>query len=270
MYSIKAKFAFGCILSFVVFGLILVGQSDALKNPDSVVGVWMLDGDANDSSGNDYHGELTGVPEWVSGKFGMAVDLPGAGDTIQITGFANVVPTEEITIMAWARIDEIKNQDFFSLEPLEVEGGRVTSHMPWDGKVHWQFGTPFTGIFPTSAVSVDDSSVGVWVHWAFIHSVADNFMAVYRNGEEALNQKASKVFMHGEANFHIGGRLGSSFAGAIDDFAIFSSVLDADEISALMNDGIMTHIGGGDGGGGIAVESFGKAATTWAHLKDLE
>jgi hypothetical protein len=44
------------------------------------------------------------------------------------------------------------------------------------------------------------------------------------------------------------------------------SVLGADEISALMNDGIMAHIGGG----GIAVESSGKAATTWAHLKDLE
>jgi hypothetical protein len=34
------------------------------------------------------------------------------------------------------------------------------------------------------------------------------------------------------------------------------------------NDGIMAHIGGGDGG--IAVEPSGKAATTWAHLKVLE
>jgi hypothetical protein len=32
MYSIKAKLVFGCIFSFVVFGLILVGQSDALKD----------------------------------------------------------------------------------------------------------------------------------------------------------------------------------------------------------------------------------------------
>jgi hypothetical protein len=43
-------------------------------------------------------------------------------------------------------------------------------------------------------------------------------------------------------------------------------LLGDDEIMALMNDGIMAHIGGG----GIAVESSGKAATTWAHLKDLE
>ena len=39
MYSIKAKLVLGCIFSFVVFGLILVGQSNALKNPDSVMGV---------------------------------------------------------------------------------------------------------------------------------------------------------------------------------------------------------------------------------------
>jgi hypothetical protein len=51
-----------------------------------------------------------------------------------------------------------------------------------------------------------------------------------------------------------------------DDEIMALSVLGADEISALMNDGIMAHIGGG----GIAVESSGKAATTWAHLKDLE
>ena len=270
MHNIKAKFACGCFFSFVVFGLILVGQSDALKNPDSVVGAWLLDGDANDSSGNDYHGELTGTPEWIAGKFGMAVDLPGAGDTIQITGFGNVIPTEEITIIAWARIDEIRNQDFFSFEPLHVgDQGRVTTHMPWDGKVHWQFGTPFTGIFPTADVGIDDSAVGEWNHWAFIHSVAGNYMAVYRNGEEALNQQASKPFERGEANFHIGGRLDPSFAGAIDDFAVFSAVLDGDEISALMNDGIMAHIGGGDGGA-IAVERSGKAATIWAQLKDLD
>jgi hypothetical protein len=91
-------------------------------------------------------------------------------------------------------------------------------------------------------------------------------MAVYRNGVEATSGDTSAAFINGEANFHIGGRLGSSFAGAIDDFAIFSAVLGDDEISALMNDGIMAHIGGG----GIAVESSGKAATTWAHLKDLE
>ena len=276
MHNIKAKFAFGCIFSFVVFGLILVGTSDALNNPDSVVGAWLLDGDANDSSGNDYHGELTGAPKWISGKFGMAAELPGDADTIQITDFGNVMPTEEITIIAWARIDKIRNQDFFSFEPLHVgDQGRVTTHMPWDGKVHWQFGTPFTGIFPTADVSIDDSAVGEWNHWAFIHSLAGKYMAVYKNGEEALNQQAFKAFERGEANFHIGGRLGTheeehiSFAGAIDDFAIFSAVLDGDEISALMNDGIMAHIGAGNGGT-IAVEPAGKAATIWAKLKVLD
>ena len=261
MFSIKVKCAYACIFSFVFFGLILVGQSDALKNPDSVVGVWLLDGDANDASGNDYHGELTGAPEWISGKFGMAVELPGAGDTIQITGFGNTIPGEELTILGWARIDEMINQDLFSLEPLEVGNkGRITSHMPWDNGVHWQFGSPFTGVAP---VGLDDSVVGVWEHWAFTHSVAENRMAIYRNGEEATSGDTSAAFEHGEANFHIGGRLGSSFAGGIDDFAIFSAVLGADEINALMNDGIMAHIGDG-----TAVELSGKAATTWAKLKD--
>ena len=91
-------------------------------------------------------------------------------------------------------------------------------------------------------------------------------MRVVRNGEESANAEVSGAFEHREANFHIGGRLGSSFAGAVDDFAIFSSVLGDDEIVALMNDGLMAHIGGGP----TAVEPTGKAATTWAQLKQLD
>ena len=259
MYSIKSKLALGCVISFVVFGLILVGQSDALKNPDSLVGAWLLDGDANDSSGNDYHGELTGGAEWIAGMHGMAVDLPDLGDTIQITGFGNVAPTEEITIITWARIDAINNQDLFSLEPLDP--GRITVHLPWDGNAIWQFGPNGMGVG-----GVDDSHIGVWEHWAFIHSVAGNYMRAMRNGEESAKAEVSAPFEPRDANFHIGGRLGSSFGGAIDDFAIFSSVLGDDEIMALMNDGIMAHIGGGS----TAVEPSGKAATTWAQLKDLD
>ena len=263
MICIRAKLALGFVFSFIVFGLILVGQNDALKDPDSLVGAWLLDGDTNDASGNDHHGELSGGAEWISGKFGMAVDFPGLGDTVQITGFGNVIPSEEITIMGWARIDEMVNQDYFSLEPLEVGNkGRVTSHMPWDNAVHWQFGSPFTGIAP---VGIDDSVVGSWEHWAFTHSVAENRMAIFRNGEEANSGDTSAAFENGEANFHIGGRLGNSFAGAVDEFAIFNTVLGADEISALMNDGIMAHIGGA-----TTVDRSGKAATTWAQLKNLE
>ncbi len=263
MYDIKAKLGFAFVVSVVIFGLILVGHGDALKNPDSLVGAWLLDGDTNDASGNDHHGELSGGAEWISGKHGMAVDFPGLGDTVQITGFGNIIPSEEITILGWARIDELVNQDYFSLEPLEVGNrGRVTSHMPWDNAVHWQFGSPFTGIAPAG---IDDSIVGSWEHWAFTHSVAENRMAIFRNGEEASSGDTSAAFENGEANFHIGGRLGNSFAGAVDEFAIFNAVLGADEISALMNDGIMAHIGGA-----TAVDRSGKAATTWGHLKALK
>ena len=263
MYSIKSKLAFGCVVSFVVFGLILVGQSDALKNPESLVAAWLLDGDATDSSGNDYHGELTGGGEWMSGMHGMAVVFSNLGDTIQITGFANTAPTEEITIILWARVDVIQNQDVFSLEPLNVNDGRITAHLPWGDAAVWQFGPAPNGL---GVGGVNDSVVGVWEHWAFIHSAAGNYMRVLRNGEQAAMHDKFGAFMNGEGNFHIGGRLGSSFAGAIDDFAMFSSVLGDDEIMALMNDGIMAHIGGAP----TAVESSGKAATIWAQLKNQE
>ncbi|MDE0187311.1 MAG: hypothetical protein OXP71_17880 [Candidatus Poribacteria bacterium] len=264
MFDIKAKLGFAFVVSFFLFGLILVGQSDALKNPDSLVAAWMLDGDASDSSGNGYDGELTGGGEWMSGMHGMAVVFSNLGDTIQITDFANHVPTEEITIIVWARVDVVQNQDLFSFDPLEINGGRITAHLPWvdaGSAVIWQFGPNGIG-----AGGIDDSHIGLWEHWAFIHSAAGNYMRVLRNGEQSGMAEMSGTFIHGDGTFHIGGRPGSSFAGAIDDFAIFNTVLGDDEIMALMNDGLMAHIGGGP----TAVESSGKAATTWAHLKALK
>lgn len=265
MHSIRAKLAFGCVIGFFVFGLILVGQSDALKNPDSLVGAWLLDGDATDSSGNGLNGELTGGAEWMSGKHGMAVVFSNLGDTIQITDFGNMAPTEEITIIAWVRVDVVQNQDLFSLEPLEINGGRITAHLPWvdaGSAVIWQFG-PGLGI---GAGGIDDSHIGVWEHWAFIHSAAGNYIRVLRNGEQSGMAEDSRTFVRGDGNFHIGGRLGSSFSGAIDDFAIFNAALGDDEIMALMNDGLMAQIGGGP----TSVEPTGKATTTWAQLKQLD
>ena len=53
--------------------------------PGSLCGAWLLDGNADDSSGNGYHGTVTGTPSYVSGKIGQGLNFAGtAGNGVWI------------------------------------------------------------------------------------------------------------------------------------------------------------------------------------------
>jgi len=240
-------------IGLLTLGMVIAAGQSAAVDMSSAVGIWTFDDGAGttaaDSSGNGLDGVLSGSPSWADGKFGGAISLPGAGDTVAIEGYADGIPTEELTIVLWANVSDDKNQDIFSLEPLEP--GRITSHMPWDGGVHWQFGTPFTGVAPAPL----GDAVGAWKHWGYVHSVAENRMAIYENGEEVSGAGVSAAYTGRGGGFHIGGRPGSSFAGLVDEFAMFNAALSQADIQSLMM-GIVT-----------AVEPAGKIASVWASLK---
>jgi hypothetical protein len=248
----------------VGIGLLIATSGFAGVDGHQPAGVWLFeDGsgtEAADSSGNGLDGVFTGEPSWVDGKFGGGISLPGAGDTVAIEGYAGAISTDEITITLWANMTEDKNQDIFSLEPLEP--GRITSHMPWDNAVHWQFGNPFTGIAPAPLTD----AVGVWKHWAYVHSVSENRMTLYENGAEVSGGDVSSAYEHRDGGFHIGGRPGSSFAGVVDDFAIFPAVLSVAEINAIMTDGLAGALGLST----TDVEANAKLASVWGSLKASE
>ena len=251
-------------MSLVAFSWIFTTSSGHAEiDPDTIRGLWLLDEgkgkDAKDRSGNELHGTFTGTPKWREGKFGQAVEFGGAGDTVKIEGFGLEFPAEEVTITSWVKVEGFKNQDLFSLEPLEVGNkGRVTVHFPWDNGVHWQFGTPFTGIDP---IPLDKAVKGKWQHWAFIHSVVENMFLVYQDGEEVKKTPRSKAFVPGAADFHIGGRLGSSFEGFVDEVGVFETVLSQADIKSIMENGLEARV--------FAVSPASKLATSWGKIKAL-
>lgn len=250
-------------MSLVAIGWVFTPSGHSEIDPDTIVGMWLLDEDkgkeAKDGSGNERHGTFTGSPKWREGKFGRSLEFSGGGDTVRIDGLGQEFPTEEVTITSWVKVEGFNNQDLFSLEPLEVGNrGRVTVHMPWDGGVHWQFGSPFTGINP---VALDKGVEGKWQHWTFVHSVADNVFLVYQDGKEVQRNVNSQAFVQGAADFHIGGRLGSSFEGFVDEFAIFEAVLSPADINSVMENGLEARV--------FAVSPDSKLSTSWGRIKEL-
>ena len=242
MKAIMAKLTLILVCLFGIT-LILPGVSTGAIDPGTAVGVWLFDDDSGeiaiDSSGNGHDGSYTGEPNWAPGKFGMALDLNGFGDIVKIRGFGEALPSEEVTIMAWVKLEGVKNQDLVCLIPLNSitpAGSRLIDrcaiHFPWNrpiyNAIHWQYGW--------NQVTVDRplNSVGKWEHWAFTYSIPGKFMKIYRNGSEIASTSEAGRYTPRNADLQIGGRLDSSFDGLIDEFAVFNVALSENDIRTLM------------------------------------
>ena len=80
----KHSISVACIYIFLV-GLVIVNYSfaDEDKIKKTAVGIWLFEGDANDSSGNKNHGQLQkGAKIASNGKFGNALSLDGKDKSI--------------------------------------------------------------------------------------------------------------------------------------------------------------------------------------------
>jgi hypothetical protein len=209
--------------------------------------MWLFDEDhdriATDSSGNGHHGHLMEYPKRVPGKFGTALQFDGAGDVVVVPNFGESVPSSEVTVAAWVKLEEIKNHDLFSLVPLNRPGhrsarivDRFTVHFPWNkpipNAIHWQFGGK------QIRLERPLDTLGRWEHWGFVCSASQNFMKIYRNGSEVASHESASQYVPRNADLHIGGRprslTGGTFGGIIDEFAVLDVALGEREIEALM------------------------------------
>ena len=222
-------------------------SNDPMINPETIIAMWLFDEDheqlAIDSSGNGHDGNLMEDPMRVPGKFGTALQFGGDGDAVVVPDFGKSVPSSEVTVVAWVKLEEVKNQDLFSLVPVNRSGhwrpdidDRFTVHFPWNkpipNAIHWQFGGK------QIRLERPLDTLGRWEHWGFVCSASQNFMKIYRNGSEVASRQSVCHYFPRTADLHIGGRhkslTGGTFGGIIDEFAVLDVALGEREIKALM------------------------------------
>ena len=93
-----------------------------------------------------------------------------------------------------------------------------------------------------------------WMHVAVVGD-GDKFR-IYADGEMAAETDFQET-RGNNVTYRLGGSGGETFAGLMDDYAVFTRALDEDEISLIM-EGVETF---------LPVEPKGKLATQWADLK---
>ncbi len=250
-------------LAIITISLTFSVQTYAEIDFETARGIWLLDegkGDViNDISGNENHGELQGG-KWVKGPDGPALSLNGVNDRVIIADSDSMYLEEEWSITAWAYVNKSENGY-----------GHILGKRPAAGTVaNYAFRTSSTGT-GWEAYFANGGWKGAWNQgqvkkdtWLYMTATYDakDTIKIYENAVEIGSVGGmGKPSPRNDTDVNIGGwtnNTSETLDGTLYEVAIFASVLEVDDIEALMEEGLMTL---------LPVEPAGKLATTWAGIK---
>ena len=253
----------GVVVLFFV-GL-LVSSSYAKVDPKTCIGMWLFDdGDgtvATDSSASKNDGTLMNGAEWVDGKFGDGVSFDGVDDFVELARQPEPL-TEGFTFSAWVmrNADNPPTQEVFNNHQFflrtKPEGEDATN--PFETFVNLADGSVEPRASSGVASEIEE--------WFFVAATWDETtLKIYVNGEFKGQSTRTGDLVDTPVTAQIGrgeqqNLTANSFNGIIDDVAIFSVVLEEEDIKTLMDQGLKDSLV-------TAVDLSGKLTTTWANVK---
>jgi len=208
-----------------------------------LVAEYLFHGNANDSSGNEFHGRVEGA-ELTSDRFGQpncAYAFDGEKAFIEISP-SPLLSSEAFSISVWARYDEKASLAWWNNAIVSQDDGGKNKNKDNFRRV-FQLST----LGPTitwhrmketaDAVSKSHLERGVWYHIAAVFD--GSFHKLYINGE--LHDTQAGTFRpHPEEPIFIGKKNTNEkrflFHGVIDDIRLYNRVLSEQEISALYSE----------------------------------
>lgn len=161
------------------------------------------------------------------------------GDYIDVPAEAFNDLDSLITISFW----QYGNPDFqpfnsYIFEGADMNNNRViNSHLPWgNSHVYWDAGNSGTSSYDRIEKLADfENFAGQWNHWAFTKDATSGEMKIYLNGNLWHSGTGLTRNMSGITKFHIAGsQNGGQYAGFINDFKVWKTVLDEQTIKDWM------------------------------------
>jgi hypothetical protein len=190
---------------------------------------YAFDGNALSATGPG-HGTANGIPAYVGGARGQAIDLDGTDDLVTLP--AGVATHDEITVATWVNWDGGGNwQRIFDF------GNGTTEHIflsPKSGSNRMLLLIRKDGV--ESATDTTTLAVNQWVHVAA--TIGGGNLRLFVNGSQvssvATTLKVSDI--NPGANFIGDSQFGADplFNGRIDEFQIFNRALSASQIAGVM------------------------------------
>jgi hypothetical protein len=207
----------------------------AVSTQADLVGYWSFDEGSGttafDSSGNGLDGTFNGDPQWVLGQIGGALEFDG-DDSVEIPHNDLLSITDEITITAWTYMNANASGEM----AIVSKGGWGANDLPYEltetagAQIWWQLYAD-SGIDDCDPVS---PPVEEWHHIAATYD--GQIFKCYIDGELGDEFEYAGTMPENTASLFIGQRSrgGIHYQGILDEVAIYSRALAADEIAGTM------------------------------------
>ncbi|UCD49688.1 MAG: discoidin domain-containing protein [Phycisphaerales bacterium] len=196
--------------------------------PDSanLVGQWSLDGNANDSSGNGYHGTEMNGPTYVTGIDGQAMKFDGVDDYVDFGNPADWPSgAEPRTMSFWATTNSVDAGYRFAVSYGSAGTGQAM-FIGINGT------TLYGGGYGDDVTVADFWVMGEWHHLGLTYD--GTTARLYADGIEVAAAAKTWGLVLGRA--HIGQQVNDFFEfwnGTVDEVRIYSAALSAGEVAWL-------------------------------------
>jgi hypothetical protein len=267
MKAVSVKLTVFSLFS-VIISLMVVIQGDAAVDLEAARVIFLFDEGsgnmANDHSGNGNDGKLVNKPKWVAGKYGKALEFNGANNYVEVeTPHELPIGAAPRTICFWFKWSKVAWPDALhemmgygrnnpgqrlglglletAWHSLGIETVLFARNFEWDADTKWHH---FAAAYPEGEKTTDK-------------------FKIYLDGvlHEAENRHPVQNLNTAEAPLVIGCLPDPKlhhFPGRIDEVAIFSEELSADDINAIAKRGLL---------GAQAVSALGNLAISWGGIK---
>lgn len=231
----------GTTYYYVVSAVNAEGESpdcvEASATPTEMRAHYSLEGNAQDSSGNSFHGTATALT-YVAGKIGaQAAQFNGSGASVTIPPSV----TDDFTVTMWVRTTDTAGTagaqwwDGKGLVDGEIGGGGAdwgTSIV--NGKFVLGVGSTSGDTSIASSVNIND---GTWHHLAATRNNTTGAMQVHVDGVPSGSGTGPTGSRTWPTSLRIGGLQPgyNDHNGAMDDVRLYDRILTTNEIAALIN-----------------------------------
>jgi hypothetical protein len=229
------------------------------KPPNNLglVGYWSFDEGTStivtDFSGNGNHGTLAGssggLPQWVNGKRGKAIDFDGSDDRVATVDINSTDNATALTVAVWLKADNIAS-DYSTISKFTGGSGNWDMWFSSRSPCNLQglaFSSDGTGGGNESCATGNLHQAGVWEHWVVVFdgtlSGDANRLKMYKDGAQATIDFGAAIpatLPSNSASITFGNTAdlsGNYFPGSFDEVRIYNRALSASEIAALYNSG---------------------------------
>ena len=242
----------------------LTNPSLGTLDKEDFAALWLFDEGAGktirDFSKNDNDGTFKGNPKWGNGKFGLAVELNGKDEFVEVPHSASLDITKQLTIIAWVNTRKIGEYRTFVTKG-DAKGETLNYGVQFIDNAKWRFfrhdGTEYA-----FKDSVTLATPNKWMHIGVTYDLSEKKVNFYIDGTLDASHDFPELKTSKKSLFigkHIHSTLGDSqfWDGLIDELAILNVALTEKEIKEAMNG--LKEI--------AAVDAKGKLTTTWSSIK---